>query len=411
MQDTGEPAVIRTSSLTLAAVVLLLLATGCGTEAPPGPVQQTATASPPMPAPTAPSAMPAPAATPTPDAGLPAVMAPATAVQQAVRDAQAGFRGNRLVGEPMEIRGRPMTYEEYHRLAEGRAYQQANDGQPARDQLVWVIALRGQMEAYRSVPACVAGAPPATYRQMILMLDAATGASAGFHMYTADHERDVSSLPVLARPTGPGPPPAPTATPGPAPSPAPTRPMARAAPPSPPGTTLPAVTTPRAAGGRIPLPPGVSRPDGPNVEVVLYSTFAAPLISQPEAMQLVADLGMPWAFGGQHDGATVTIAAWYGCATFAKLGNPSQPWAQARTIRLNDGQVLGRIENRAMWLLDYARTSDGGGSPAQPAAATTHTVYVIDAATRTVALTWSYDASCPMREVGAGACRPDSMTE
>jgi hypothetical protein len=145
------------------------------------------------------------------------------------------------------------------------------------------------------------------------------------------------------------------------------------------------------AGGRIPLPEGVSRPGGPSSEVMLYSTFAAPLISQQEAMQAVADLGVPWALGGEYNGKTVTVAAWYGCVSFGRPGNPSQLWPGAPTIRLKDGQVLDRIEYRAMWLIDYGNVvAHAAGSSATPGPEYNHAVYAIDAQTRTVLLTWFY---------------------
>ncbi len=172
-----------------------------------------------------PAATPArPSPTALGDAAYPVVMAPETAVVEAIRQARHPSPIGHLVGEPTEIRGRVMTYEEFHWLVEGRPLELDERGLDRRQERVWVIALRGTIDP--TCGSCSPHSPQPTYRQLLMQLDARTGAQGEMALFPTTHELDVTSLPILARPTGPVPPPAPTATPGPPAIPAPTRPAA-----------------------------------------------------------------------------------------------------------------------------------------------------------------------------------------
>lgn len=155
------------------------------------------------------------------------------------------------------------------------------------------------------------------------------------------------------------------------------------------GTLVPAAVATEAptpaAGARIALPKGVSRPDASSAEITLIATNLPPPISQREAMQAVADYGVPWGLGGQYQGKTVTVTAWFGLATLGRPGAAGKPWVGRRNIPLKNSDVLDHIENWPMWIIDYGNTvAYGGGTPAQPAPVYNHTVYLVDAQTRTV---------------------------
>lgn len=155
------------------------------------------------------------------------------------------------------------------------------------------------------------------------------------------------------------------------------------------GTVALAVITPSpptpAVGARITLPDGITRPDAPEVEIALVVAGQPPLIAQREAMQAVADTGVPWGLGGQYAGKAVTVTAWYGLGTVGRPGDAGKPWVGRRNIPLKDGTILDHIKTRAMWVIDYGNTvAYGAGAPSKPAPTYDHTVYLVDAQTRTV---------------------------
>jgi len=144
------------------------------------------------------------------------------------------------------------------------------------------------------------------------------------------------------------------------------------------------------------------------VNSMLYTSHP-PLISQQEAMQIVADRGVPWARGGQWQGKPVTIDTTYGLATLGQPGDTTglhkgdnmpligecagwiglcglqvQPCHNGACI--NTGKVLGRLVNRPIWLLDYGNIS-AVGSKGPP---NNHAVYIVDATEKFVLLIISY---------------------
>lgn len=148
----------------------------------------------------------APVATP-----IPKTMPADTAVVQALKIAQAPGMGGRLVGEPTRIRGKLMTYAEFHQLAERRPLEKDEGQYTERDRLVWVVEFQGTLER-----------PPSGGRtfpvQMVLAIDGVLGEYISQQMATPGGPEAVNTtaLPVLPRPTGTTPPPGPTNTPYPA---------------------------------------------------------------------------------------------------------------------------------------------------------------------------------------------------
>jgi len=94
---------------------------------------------------------------------------------------------------------------------------------------------------------------------------------------------------------------------------------------------------------------------------------------------------LPWGLGGQFQGKTVTVAAWYGLGTVGHPGDAGKPWLGRRNIPLKDGTLLDHIQHRPMWIIDYGNmVAYGAGAPKKPAPVYNHTVYLVDAQTRTV---------------------------
>ena len=182
---------------------------------------------------------------------LRAPIPPETAVVQALTEAWKGYpKIGRLEGEPDSIRGRAMTYGELQHLR-GQAFAPGHPAWSRRDDLVWVVVLRGEI---------VVDQPQGdTFRQLLVVMDARTGAVEGVGAYNMRHELDTASLPSLARPTGLVPTSLPTRTPGPVLTAAPTKPAAPAT-PLPVTATNPGVlpTSTSIAGKLIPLPAALS---------------------------------------------------------------------------------------------------------------------------------------------------------
>lgn len=140
------------------------------------------------------------------------------------------------------------------------------------------------------------------------------------------------------------------------------------------------VATP-AVGEIIPLPSSTSG------GLTLVQTDKVPAFSQEEAMQIVHDLGIPFAFGGDWEGLQVTVSATYGIGTLGHPGPPSMPWVGDRYFPLpGTDVVLDHIENRPMWILDYGNVRAGGSQ-----AEFRHAVYAVDEETRSVLKIWFYD--------------------
>jgi hypothetical protein len=170
----------------------------------------------------APSASLAPASMPPGQRAL----SPETAAQHAIAYAQHRGPGAYLVGDPDEIRGRLMSSAEFHRLTEGGPSSPVapSPGQPIPQ--VWAIALRGPIVSASSVPPTLLPKSAPTYRQIIIALDADTGALKEIHAYPTNRELATTDWPRLPRPAGSTLPLPPSPTPGPPATPAPTKPVA-----------------------------------------------------------------------------------------------------------------------------------------------------------------------------------------
>lgn len=146
-----------------------------------------------------------------------------------------------------------------------------------------------------------------------------------------------------------------------------------------------------AIGERIPLPADFSTRNSSGDPVRLIRTADPPLLSQREAMEVVAE-SFPWGLGGEHEGKPVSVQGWYGIGTIGSPG-PNGWWAGDRNIPLPDGEVLDHIEDRSMWLLAYGNVPGIMGSQAlygPPPPVYHHNVYAVDARTRSILWFASY---------------------
>lgn len=157
--------------------------------------------------------------------------------------------------------------------------------------------------------------------------------------------------------------------------------------------------TPTAIATDVPATPVVGQPYPSNPafavnDITLIRADAQPVNSQEQIMRAIADLGVPWALGGEWNGKTVTIQAYYGLATQGRPGVNGMPWEGVLNIPLPNGVMLDRIENRAMWIIDYGNTefADSGCPDCAAQPKKNHSVYLIDDATAAVLLVWGYTA-------------------
>lgn len=117
---------------------------------------------------------------------------------------------------------------------------------------------------------------------------------------------------------------------------------------------------PPFSGVPIELPFNLATRNHTQERVILIGPDGPPLVSQEEAMQTIAQ-DFPWGLGGEWEGKTVTIDAWYGIGT-----------------------IGSEIQERAMWLIDYGNVQGiiGAGCPGcPPPPVYNHNAYAIDAQT------------------------------
>jgi len=142
--------------------------------------------------------------------------------------------------------------------------------------------------------------------------------------------------------------------------------------------------------------------------VTLRQTTLPPAISQQGAMQVVADRGVAWGLGGQVDGKTVTVTAVHGLGTIGHPGDTASlhlpqggqvaaecvnwlgpchfPTQQcAKGVCAAAGPIIGRVENRPLWILDYGNTTFVTSH-----SVLNHSVYAVDEVTRSVLQVWGY---------------------
>ena len=126
-------------------------------------------------------------------------------------------------------------------------------------------------------------------------------------------------------------------------------------------------------------------------DITLIAVDAPPVIPVEQVLRAIADIGVPWALGGQWNGKDVTITPYYGLATFGRPGL-NGVWEGDRNIPLPNGEVLDHSENRPMWIVDYGNTEFlAGGCPDCPEPPKyNHSVYAVDAATGQVWTIWGY---------------------
>jgi Tol biopolymer transport system component len=114
-----------------------------------------------------------------------------------------------------------------------------------------------------------------------------------------------------------------------------------------------------------------------------------PPIGVQDAMQALADVGIPWALGGTWEGRPVTIDAAFGLVTVTD---------GTTHIPLNTGEVLEHVTDRAAWVIDYGNVQGIIPSIAPgtaPPPRHDHAVYVVDAATRSILFIGSYRSDSP----------------
>ena len=128
-------------------------------------------------------------------------------------------------------------------------------------------------------------------------------------------------------------------------------------------------------------------------DIALVRMDAPPVNSQEHVMRAVAGLGVPWGLGGEWEGKTVTIRAYYGLVTQGQpTGVNGMPWEGVLNIPLPNGVTLDHIEHRAMWIIDYGNTQfgDSGCPDCAPQPEKNHSVYLIDDETGAVLIVWGY---------------------
>lgn len=160
-------------------------------------------------------------------------------------------------------------------------------------------------------------------------------------------------------------------------------PQGGAAAPSTPIASVDASLTASPAPGQQIAVPGAAADS-----LTLMQAAQPATMSEADALQAVANFGIPWAHGGEYDGQTVAMQAYYGLATFGKPG-PNGTWIGPVHQSLPNGAVLDHIANRPMWIINYGNIvttiHNAGGT-----IVTNHAVYAVDVATRTVLRVWAY---------------------
>ncbi len=191
-------------------------------------------------------------------------------------------------------------------------------------------------------------------------------------------------------------------------------------PPSPVPTTLSAsptvITLPVAPGLSVITPTrivgqAINLPSGYSPGLNLIYSSAPPLITPQEALRIVYNTGVPVGVDAVYNGKTVPISAIHGIATFGKaFPDGTQRWMGPQNIAVKTcddsrkcvltGEVLKSIENRPMWILDYA-LDESVFRPVQPGACGVtvqcethnHAAFAVDTKLKTVLYSWSYHAA------------------
>jgi len=141
----------------------------------------------------------------------------------------------------------------------------------------------------------------------------------------------------------------------------------------------------------IAIPDEIANRNTTGDPVTLRSVTEPPLITQQQAMEIVAKLD-PWGLGGNWHGYEVTVQAWYGLGTVGR-SDAGGNWLGPVNIPLSPVQTLDNIKNRPIWLLAYSNVpgviaSGCPGCPEPPFY--THDVYAVDAQSESVIWFASY---------------------
>ena len=156
---------------------------------------------------------------------------------------------------------------------------------------------------------------------------------------------------------------------------------------------------------------------GPNL--VLKKTSNPPLIGVDDAILAIKERGVDWALDGIYNGTPVEITLVQGLATFGQVGDTSNislpdgthpqgscaGWLGPCNVPVkrcangtctDTGKVIGRLENRSSWIVDYKVNTSiaaAGGATSAPKVdpLKIHIVHVVDHAEKTLLMVWPYN--------------------
>jgi hypothetical protein len=140
---------------------------------------------------------------------------------------------------------------------------------------------------------------------------------------------------------------------------------------------------------KITVPANIASQNTAGDPVMLRAASDPPLISQQQAMAIIAQQ-FPWGLAGNWDGNQVTVQSWYGLGSIGQAGARGG-WLGPLHIPLSTGQTIDHIENRPMWLLAYSNVPGMIASVCPGCASPpvyTHDVYAVDAQTQSL-LWWA----------------------
>ena len=130
------------------------------------------------------------------------------AVARAIESARystPGYRG--MKGEPSEIRGKLMTFNQAEQFVNGRPLDPNSHEWIERDKLVWLIVLRADAVGYAERAPSLRGATAVpdqavSYNLVIQFVDAETADVFCTLLSTSGEKLGVRSLPILPQPAG-----------------------------------------------------------------------------------------------------------------------------------------------------------------------------------------------------------------
>ena len=124
-------------------------------------------------------------------------------------------------------------------------------------------------------------------------------------------------------------------------------------------------------------------------DFTLVRDAQAPPFSLQDAMQILDDAGVPFAFGGEYQGQQVTVTAAYGIGTFGHPGIGAIPWIGPMHVPVPGRDiVLDHVANRPIWIVAYGNLKIPGSKGVYD-----HAAYAVDVQTRTLLYAWTYNGS------------------